>query len=172
MGNGSPQAADFLVNITKFKLLYFIEFVVSLQNFTLLKKQEWWIHFLTSFSATSKSNIKNVKLTVNCIIGFLNEVESLTTSGGQTPSWIELRLTFFWSRLPSQGSLKKFRKRGSFRGKQVYMRYWSQELTCTLQAHRESMPKEHVNNKLKKFLCYNTVLPEYLGRNLFIQCKL
>jgi len=26
----------------------------------------------------------------------------------------ELRLTFFWSRLPSQCSLKKFRKRGSF----------------------------------------------------------
>ena len=42
----------------------------------------------------------------------------------QTLLQFELRLTFFGSRLPSQGSLKKFRKRGSFGCKTVYMRYW------------------------------------------------
>lgn len=46
------------------------------------------------------------------------------SSCDQTLLQFELRLTFFGSRLPSQGSLKKFRKRGSFGCKTVYIRYW------------------------------------------------
>jgi len=48
----------------------------------------------------------------------------------QTLLQFELRLTFFGSRLPSQGSLKKFRKGGSFGCKTVYMRYWGPKFSC------------------------------------------
>ena len=48
----------------------------------------------------------------------------------QTLLQFELRLTFFGSRLPSQGSLKKFRKGGSFGCKTVKMRYWGPKFSC------------------------------------------
>lgn len=98
----------------------------------------FWKQFLTTRPTENLSS----KIWCKCLYNnwlwqtdFFNAKEPQLSGPGwlscdQTLFQFELRLTFFGSRLPSQGSLKKFRKGGSFGCKTVYMRYWGPKFSC------------------------------------------